>query len=187
MTIDTNEETIIDSEETNEDELELETEESTEEPVSEGENEGETTEKPKETPEAKRARLKRQLEQLDKKHGFKDAEVKPVSKPGELSPKDVLVLAKADIHEDDIEDVVKWAKFEGISVSEALRSDHIKALTSTRAEQRKTAEATHTGTARRSSQKLTDEALLESASSGKIPESDEEIARLIKAKATKKN
>ena len=174
MTIEQEQEVNVEPEETNE--VEEVAEEIVEEPV---------VERPVETPEAKRARLKRQLEQHDKKHGFKDEEVQPAPK-GEMSTKDVLYLAKADIHEEDMEEVTSLAKaMFGGDVKKA--HEYLKPRFAVKAEERKTAEATHTGTARRGSVKVTDEALLASAKAGKIPESDEEIERLVRAKASQKN
>lgn len=164
------EEIIIDSQEENNEEVELEIEDKVEE------------EKPVETPEAKRARLKRQLEQHEKKFGF--GEPKPVAKEtsDNISSTDMFAILKADVHEDDVEKVTKFAKMEGISVKEALKNPELKAILNVRQEQRTTAVATNISNARRGAQALTGETLVENASKGKLPESDADIERLMRAK-----
>ena len=78
---------------TEEQEIDVEIEETQDD---DAQDEGEkVVEKPKETPDAKRARLKRQLEQHDKKFGFKnEPEVKTESKSqqGELDKGDKALL-----------------------------------------------------------------------------------------------
>lgn len=112
--------------------------------------------------------------------------VKPVKentapKPN-LSSTDLYALMKANVPEEDIGEVEEYAKFKKISVSEALKSTVVKSLLSEKAEQRTTASATNTNNARRGSAKTTDEALVNNASIGKLPDSDEDIQRLIRAK-----
>lgn len=104
----------------------------------------------------------------------------PVS--SDLSTKDTIALMNAKVHEDDIDEIVDFAKFKGMSVSDALKNDVVKTILSTKTEQRTVAEATNTGTSRRSSAKVSDESLVANASAGKLPESDDEIERLLRAK-----
>src|SRR5690349_15732462 len=47
---------------------------------------------------------------------------KPESKSDDLSQKDLLHLVKAEVHEDDIDRVVKFAKLENISIADALKT-----------------------------------------------------------------
>ena len=72
----------------------------------------------------------------------------------ELSQKDVIFLAKTDVHEDDFDDVVATAKEKGISVKEA--HDYMKPILDSRADKRKTAEATNTKAARRGNKKVSE-------------------------------
>lgn len=91
-----------------------------------------------ESPEAKRARLKRQLAQLDKKHGFKDEDVKEESsvsgqktdKEAELEEKYNRLALKQDGYTDKAEQdaVIKYAKFEGIEVEDAVKSPVAQAI-----------------------------------------------------------
>lgn len=175
-----NELEVIDSEldtETteNNDELELITEEESEEV------DVEALKKENATLKAQKDHWRKKAE----KPGASEAE-KSVPKSGDLSTKDVLYLAKADIHEDDMEEVTDVATkmFNG-DVKKA--HEYLKPRFAVKAEERKTAEATHTGNARRSSGKVSDDALLANANSGKLPESEDEIARLIRAKTGRKN
>lgn len=102
-----------------------------------------------------------------------------VSKDG-LSNKDVIFLAKAEIHEDDMDEVLDWAKFKKVPVSEAYKQ--LKTTLQVRAEERKSASVANTGNARRGSSQVSDESLLSNARSGKLPESDDEIKRLLMAR-----
>lgn len=117
------------------------------------------------------------------------AESKPDEKPKpttvnspELSQLDLITLARTNIEDEDIQEVVEYARFKKISVSEALKAPVIKSMLAEKAEQRKVAEGTSTGPARRGSGKVSDDALISNANSGKLPESDEDITRLVKAR-----
>lgn len=165
-------ETIIDSEQTNEEVQEETVEETVEETK---------VEKPVETPEAKRARLKRQLEQLDKKLGIKEEKKEEKNEEG-LSRKDIIYLAKADINEADVDEVVNYAEKMGVSVKDA--HEHFKPILKIRQEERATAQATQTKSPR--SSKVTSESILEKARQGQAPESDEDIEKLVEAEMNAK-
>lgn len=113
-----------------------------------------------------------------------EAEKKPVA-PSEspMSLADATALLKADVHEDDIERVEKFAKAEGLSIREALKNDELKAILQVRTEKRTTAQAANVSNVRRGPSKVTDETLLDNANAGKLPDSDADIARLIAAKS----
>ena len=96
-----------------------------------------------------------------------------------LSDTDIIALAKADIHKDDISEVLEYARFKDISVSEALNAGVIKTTLAEKKEQRKVAEATNTKATGRSSKKKSDEQMLAEFEDGKIEiEDPEEAARL---------
>lgn len=105
-----------------------------------------------------------------------------VTSMGDLSQKDLYAMVKADVSEEDFDEVVEFAKFKKISVSEALKLPVLKTILSDKSEQRKSALATSTGSSRRSNAKLSDEALLENANKGIMPDSDEDIRRLASIK-----
>ena len=101
----------------------------------------------------------------------KEAKKEPAKKEEStgLSNRDILTLAKADIHEDDLDEVLDYARFKDISIAEALKSPVIKTTLSTNDEYRKTAAATNTGSNKRSTTKVSDQQLLANASKGILP------------------
>lgn len=100
-----------------------------------------------------------------------------------LSLKDSMALINAKVHEDDVDDVVKYAKFEKISVAQALKSPIVRTLLADKVEKRKTAQATHTGSARRTTTKATDDSILDAArTKGELPESEEDYGKMFRAR-----
>lgn len=147
-----------------------------------------------ETPEELKARLakaeevaKNQRIRAEKAEGKLKEGAKPTTAPGDLSPTDLYALFEAKVPQEDISEVSEYAKLKGISVADALKSNVVKTILADNAEKRATAQATATGSTRRAGNKTTDEALLAKASKGELPESDEEINRLIRAKKGYKN
>lgn len=120
---------------------------------------------------------------------IKPAEVPPT--PPSMSTKDVMALINAKVTEDeDIAEVEEYARFKGISVSEALKSSVVKGVLAEKAEHRKTAEAANTNTAsKRGVSKNTDEVIEKKFTEGKEL-TDEEIreqARIRREKLLNKN
>ncbi len=99
-----------------------------------------------------------------------------------LTPIDTIAIMRANVPEDDITDVVEYAQFRKISIAEALKSSTVKNILAEKEEQRTVAQATNTGAARRGTSKVSDEALAQKAYKGDLPESDEDIKRLYKAR-----
>jgi hypothetical protein len=142
-----------------------------------------------ETPDERDQRIA-ELEEKNKKlyarakKAEEDAKRPPVQKaetPSGVNLADAAALLKADVHEDDIERVEKYAKAEGVSIKEALKSDELKAILQVRNEKRHTAQAANVSNVRRGPSKKTDEAILSDAKAGKLPESDDDIERLVAA------
>lgn len=106
----------------------------------------------------------------------------PTAKESDLSTMDIIALSKSNIDTEDMNEVVRWAKYNNISVSEALKSQELNAVLGVRKEMRTTALATNTGGAKRSSGKVSDETLIAQASKGNVPDSDDDITRLVRAK-----
>lgn len=104
---------------------------------------------------------------------------------GGLTTKDIFVLVDAKVPQDDIDEVVEYANFKKISVAEALKTPTIKSMLGEKAEQRNTALASNTKSSARGSGRITDEQLLENARKGKMPESEEDLARLFRARKAK--
>ena len=87
-------------------------------------------------------------ERLKAEEKAKAEKPKPTEKQDGLTPMDVMVLTKADVHEDDIEEVINYAKFKGVDVKTALKDKTMQTILRDKTEQRSTAEATNTFTAR---------------------------------------
>jgi len=112
------------------------------------------------------------------------------TKSGDLSTSDLYILMDAKVPQEDVADVREYAKLKGVSIKEALESTMVKGLLAESAEQRMTASAANVGGAKGGSGKMTDEALLHKASNGQLPESHEDMMRIVRArqdKARKKN
>lgn len=98
----------------------------------------------------------------------------------ELSAKDLYAMMEAKIPQADIDDVLEYAKFKNIPVSEALSTSAVKAILAEKQESRSVADASNTGTVRRGSSKISDETLLAKASKGELPDNDDDLRRLIR-------
>jgi len=95
----------------------------------------------------------------------------------ELSSADTIALIRGNISDEDIETVKKFAKNEGISITEAIKNDELKAVLKVREEKRNVADATNITTTKRGSTKVSDETILDDANKGKLPDNPEELAR----------
>lgn len=108
---------------------------------------------------------------------------KPASKfSGDISPSDLYVLIENKVPQEDIADVQEYAHMKGISMAEALKSNVVKTILSDKAEMRNTAATANVGTARRSKGQLPADMLIAQAQKGQLPDSDEDLIRLIKAR-----
>ncbi len=178
-------ETIIDSTENNDQVEEETTDESPEVEETLDVAEEEThTHKTIENPEAKRARLARMLSQHDRKHGITSEEtVSKVKTPSkELSTEELYALIKADVPQEDIVEVREYAQLKNISVADALNSNVVKTILKDKKDERNVAQATNTGASKRGSSRLTEDALIQKAVKGEMPDSDEDIKRMFRAK-----
>ena len=132
--------------------------------------------------------LKKEVETLkaQKNHWKKKATAQPEKKvektenSSTLSLKDQIALAKS-VDVDDIDEVVEFASYKKIAIADALKNPTLKAILSDREEQRKSAQATSTGTSRKSSNTVSDETLLANARKGNLPD-EKDFDRLIAAK-----
>ena len=100
---------------------------------------------------------------------------------GNLSSSDLLAVMKADVHEDDMERVERFAKSEGQSIKDALKNPELKAILGIRSEERGTANASNVTNTRKGSTKPSDETLISNANRGKLPEDDAGIEALVAA------
>jgi len=104
----------------------------------------------------------------------KDKKAKKVEKPEpkeeetKITPLDTIALMKADVtEEDDIQEVIDYAGYKKISVTEALKSPVVKTTLADRAEERKTAKATNTKGGKRGTAKQSAESIIQQARDGK--------------------
>lgn len=104
------------------------------------------------------------------------------AKKEDLSSSDIYALMSQKVPQEDISEVKDYATLKGISIKEALESNFVKTILNEKAEMRNVAEATNTGSARRTSNQMSEETLIEKASKGEFPESDKDLERLIKAR-----
>lgn len=124
------------------------------------------------------ARLKKAEKELKEKKEVKP-EKKPAAQANGLSTTDIIALSRANIEDDDIDEVLEYAKFKKISVSEALKSSVVKATLSEKSEERKSAQAVYTGGGtRRAGGTVSDDRLLADAQKGIMPDSEADLARL---------
>jgi hypothetical protein len=90
-----------------------------------------------------------------------------------MSAKDVIAIR--DLHEADLEFVMAEAKLRGKTIAEVKANPYIQNTLKVMAEERKTAEAVNTGSARKNNSKSSDEALMERVDSQQL--SKEEMER----------
>jgi hypothetical protein len=135
------------------------------------------------------ATLKAQKEHWKKKaneKGIDKEDKKEVTKESnDLSTKDTLALMEAKISADDFDEVVDFANYRKVSVMEALKSPTLRTILADRMEQRQTAEATQTKSAR-TSPKITSDALIERARNNQLPDDANDISKLAEARMAKK-
>ena len=75
--------------------------------------------------------------------------------------KDHMALVEAKVPQDDLDDVVDYAKFKGISIAEALKSSVVKTTLAEKAEFRRTAAATAVKTTRPTQNKIDGDKVME--------------------------
>jgi len=148
---------------------------------------------PQEEPDEQVTRLEKEKADLEAKNKQLYARLKkgtpkeePVAQPqSTISEKDIFALIKADVSEEDIDEVKRYASYRGISISEAVKDKTLKSILSERQEERTSANAANTRSARGTS-KVTGESLLEKARQGDVPDKDEDIDKIVAARMAAK-
>ncbi len=114
---------------------------------------------------------------IGQKIKYRDAakNIKPIEKietkpETDLSSIDLYALMDAKISQEDIEEVRKASKLLGKSIPETLRDGTFKTILARRVEERNIADATNTGSARRTTNRPTDSALIDNLRKGEVPE-----------------
>lgn len=132
--------------------------------------------------EAKNKKLYARLKETKEEKPEPKEEPKAPSKSNKLTPMDIIALSKADIPEEDIQEVLDYAEYKKIPVSEALKSPVVRATLSEKKEERASAQAANVRTTARGTQKVTPDKLLSDMKSGKVPDNDDDMQRLVKAR-----
>lgn len=138
------------------------------------------------------ARLKKaeqeKKELLEAQKGTKKPEApKPKASNSNLSTADIIALTRANIEPEDIDEVVSFANYKKISVTEALKHPAVKATIDANAEIRKSAQAVSVNGGRRAGNAgLSDERLLAMAEKGQLPESEADLNRLAELRLKRK-
>jgi len=101
-----------------------------------------------------------------------------------MSLKDIRALQ--DVDDEDVDEVLDFAKYKGISVAEAKASPVMQTLLKTRTEERATANASSTGNSKKGSKRNSGAELLNNFKQGKVSENDEDIAKLVQAEQDEK-
>jgi len=109
-------------------------------------------------------------------------EDKELPKP-EYSLSDIRALS--DVPDEDVEEVVGWAKFKNITVAEAKKTSEMQSILKLRLEERRSAAASNTGGSRASTT-ITGATLIQRAKQGQFPEKDEDIEKLAEARMAEK-
>lgn len=123
-----------------------------------------------------------ELEEKNKRL-FERAKKQQVKQDG-LSPKDTLYLAKTNIHEDDVDELVELSMKMGWDIRKA--HEFMAPTLKERNEERTSAKATATGKVRPGVNDVPDTTVLNKASKGNVPEDDEGMQRLIDAELNQK-
>lgn len=160
--------------------------ENTEEVVEEsGEALKEKLQKAEELAKNQRIRAEKAERALKQKSALKTEkaeEVEAKSTSG-MSLKDIRALQ--DVHDDCVDQVIEYAKFKGVSIVEAKKDPVMQTFLKTKEEERRIAEATNTGGARRGTNKISDETLIKNFNSG-VPLKEDDIERLVEAQIAQK-
>jgi len=111
---------------------------------------------------------------------------KSSAKP-DLTPTDIYALLKADVEEEDFQEVVDYAHLKGISIKDALKSSVVQGIIAEKKEERRTAEATATGNKRSRPKPPTGDELLHKArTTGELPDREEDLQELVSSAINKK-
>lgn len=184
------EEEVLDEEELDEEEDEEEIEGEEEDEEDEGDEEDDEDDDENLSEEELRAKLKKQkqiaknqkiraekAESKLKKNAPPSSKKSSTKKQAELSTADVFTLVKAGVHEDDTEEIRDYASLKKMTIKEALKTSFIKTLLAEKEEERKTAEAAHTGSSRRSTGRKSSSQILTDAAEGNLPDDPAALAQ----------
>lgn len=101
----------------------------------------------------------------------------------DISRTELYSLVKANVPDEDTNECVIFAKSHGMTVTEALKDDRLKAILKVNAEYRKSAEVANTSGTRKGNIKPSNDQILENASKGVMPQN---VDDLVQARIAKK-
>jgi hypothetical protein len=91
------------------------------------------------------------------------------------------IRALNDVHDEDVDWLISYAKFNDVTISEAKKREDVGIFLKTMEEKRQTAAATVIKTGNRGSQPNTGEEILKRARKGDLPQTESEIDDLVEA------
>jgi len=104
-------------------------------------------------------------------------------KPEGLSQFDLLAIVKNNVDEEDVQEVIDYAQLKGTTVSEALKTSFMKSRLASLAEERETAKAANVKKTPGGQRQSSGASLLDKArSKGEMPDTDEGMRKLAKAR-----
>lgn len=109
----------------------------------------------------------------------KPEEQEVTKQPDQLSQADVIALARSKVEDEDMQEVLDFAKFKNIPVAEALKNSTLQTILKERDEVRESAKVARDGKSKRAATELSDEAIVEMARKGTLP--DDKYDRLAQA------
>jgi len=126
--------------------------------------------------------LEKKVKELEaqKKHWQKKAttpKAEPKAETEGLSQKDLYALIANKVHEDDIDEVVAYAKLKNIDVKEALKSSVVKTILKDNDEVRQTNQVSNTRTSRKAPQERTADQIMQQIQKGEMPESEADMVK----------
>ncbi len=141
-----------------------------------------------ETPiDEEKEQLRKDKEELEKKNKQLFARLKKEGgEESNLSLKDQLALSQSGVSPDDLDEIVDFAKFKKISLTEALKSPTMKTILAEKAEERRTAAATQTKGARGVQKPSGEDLLAHAERTGEVPDTDEGMKDLFLARIQRK-
>src|SRR3990167_2547560 len=110
---------------------------------------------------------------------------KPEPKADGLSSKDAIAIARANVHEDDVDELVEFAQFKKISISDAVKHKTWQTLSTERGEERRSAEVANTKRQTGHVSKVTGDTLLEKARRGEAVD-EKDVDKLVDARIQSK-
>jgi len=145
----------------------------------------EDTQKAIKTLTAQKAHWRKKYEDASKVDETKDVKIEEKktevkADTSELTQSDIITLARSELADEDIPEVLEYAKLKGVSLKEALTSNVVQAILSTNKEARTVADASNTGKTAQTTSGTSDDELMANAKKGIMPDSDADMERLAK-------